>query len=248
MHEMPLKTLYSNTQTLMESTLCAGKAAFAHSPTQGNTTENNWINWMRKYLPKRYCVDNAFIIDSENHLSDQIDLVIYDQQYSHLVFEMNGNKYITAESVYAVFEIKPELNKTYMDYAVQKVKSARVLKRTSAPIVSANGPAAPKPLHKIVSGILTFDSSWADPFLLHIKPYMLYSQPTETMDLICCVQRGAFATQASPAGPMEIVYSEKGNSLVFFFLELLKKLQAIGTVPAIEFDAYEQEITRMTFS
>ena len=106
MNEMSLKTLYSNTQNLMTSTLLAGRTSFAHAPTQGSTNENNWINWMRQYLPKRYCVDNAFIIDSENHLSDQMDLVIYDQQYSHLVFEMNGNKYITAESVYAVFEIK----------------------------------------------------------------------------------------------------------------------------------------------
>ena len=247
MNEMSLKTLYSNTQNLMTSTLLAGRTSFAHAPTQGSTNENNWINWMRQYLPKRYCVDNAFIIDSENHLSDQMDLVIYDQQYSHLVFEMNGNKYITAESVYAVFEIKPQLNKENMNYAVNKVRSARELKRTSAPIVSANGPAAPKEPHQIIAGILTIDSDWVDPFLSHIKPYMLHKQPMETIDLICCVQRGSFATQQSSAGPAEIIYSQKGDSLVFFFLELLKKLQVIGTVPAIEFDAYEKEITRMTF-
>ena len=184
MKEKSLKELYTSTQIIMESDLRVSRVAYDHAPTKGGVTENNWIEWMRMYLPKRYCVDRAFVIDSDNHVSDQIDLVIYDQQYSHLVFEMSGEKYVTAESVYAIFEIKQDLNKEHMDYAVNKFKSVRDLKRTSVRIVSANGPALPKIPQNIISGILTLDSKWASPILKHVSPYML-KPDNEAVDLVC---------------------------------------------------------------
>ena len=72
MKEKSLKKLYTSTQAVMEANLQASKVAYDHAPTKGEVTENNWIEWMRIYLPKRYCVDRAFVIDSENHVSDQI--------------------------------------------------------------------------------------------------------------------------------------------------------------------------------
>lgn len=62
-------------------------------------------------------VDKATIIDSAGNQSEQIDLVIYDAQYSYLVFTQGNRKLIPAESVYAVFEVKQELNKAYIEYA-----------------------------------------------------------------------------------------------------------------------------------
>ena len=243
MKEKSLKELYSSTQAVMEANLRVGRVAYDHATTTGTVTENNWIEWMRMYLPKRYCVDRAHVIDSDNHVSDQIDLVIYDQQYSHLVFEMNGEKYVTAESVYAIFEIKQDLDKEHMDYAVNKFKSVRELKRTSAPIVSANGPAYPKKLHNIVSGILTLDSAWVSPVLKHVSPYMLNKPDDEVVDLICCVEEGSFANYGVKSEYREVLYTGKENSLIFFLLELLKKLQLVGTVPAIEIQAYEKHIS-----
>lgn len=247
MKEKRLTDLYISTQSVMEAKLQASRLSFDHAPTKGEVTESNWIEWMRAYLPKRYCIDRAFVIDSNNHVSDQMDLVIYDQQYSHLVFVMEGEKFVTAESVYAVFEIKQDLDKTNMDYAVNKFKSVRELKRTSVPIVSANGTALPKPLHNIVSGILTVDSTWVDPILKHVTPYMLNKPENEIIDLTCCVKKGSFANDYNAkTGYIEVLYTEKENSLVFFLLELLRKLQTIGTVPAIDITAYEQHISCKT--
>lgn len=243
MKEKSLKELYTSTQEVMESRLRVGRVAYDHATTKGTVTENNWIEWMRTYLPKRYCVDRAFVIDSDNHVSDQIDLVIYDQQYSHLVFEMNGEKHVAAESVYAVFEIKQDLDKEHMDYAVNKFKSVRNLKRTSAPIISANGRALPKIPENIISGVLTLDSKWASPILKHISPYMLNNPNNEVVDLVCCVEEGSFANYDAKSGYREILYTGKENSLIFFLLELLKKLQLVGTVPAIEIQAYEKHIS-----
>lgn len=245
MKEKSLSELYSCTQEKMKADLQSSRRAFDHNPTKGEATEVNWIDWMRQYLPKRYCVDKAFVIDCDNHVSDQIDLVIYDQQYSHPVFVMGDNKYVTAESVYAVFEIKQIIDKAYMEYAGEKIKSVRELKRTSVSIVSANGQAAPKPLHRIVSGILSLDSSWAEPITDNVVKYMKERSVEERIDLVCCMEKGSFSAFYNPdETTISITRSQNNESLVFFFLELLKKLQAIGTVPAIDISEYEKAISR----
>ena len=245
MNKKHLTELYSSMQEQMIADLHSSRRAFDHSSTKGEATETNWIEWMRRYLPKRYCVDKAFVIDSDNNVSQQIDLVIYDQQYSHPVFIMGDNKYVTAESVYAVFEIKQTLNKAHMEYAGEKIKSVRELNRTTVSIVSANGQAVPKPLHRIVSGFLALDSDWVEPIQKNVVAKMLGCHDQEKVDLICCMEKGSFSATYNQRGKItNIVCSKKEESLVFFFLELLKKLQSIGTVPAIDIQKYENAITQ----
>ena len=94
---------------------------------------------MRKYLPRRYCVDKAIIVDCNGNTSDQIDIVIYDGQYSYFVFKHEQVIYVPAESVYAVIEVKQELNKANLNYAGEKAASVRKLSRTSAEIPFAGG-------------------------------------------------------------------------------------------------------------
>lgn len=247
MKEKDLAELYMCLQAEMKTKLRTSRTAYDHSTTKGDSTETDWIGWLREYLPKRYCVDKAIVIDSENHVSDQIDIVIYDQQYSHPVFSYNGSKYVTAESVYAVFEVKQTLNKEYMKYAGEKIGSVRALKRTSTSINSANGVAAPKPLHKIVSGILTLESEWKDPILKNVVDNMTERFDLEQIDLVCSLEHGSFVAIYDPDDCnkiVDVIYSNKDESLLFLFLELLKKLQPIGTVPAIDINEYEKAITK----
>ena len=132
-----------------------------------------------------------------------------------------------------------------MEYAGGKIKSVRELKRTSTSIVSANGQAEPKPLHRIVSGVLTLDSSWADPITENVIKYMQERPSSEKIDLVCCMEKGSFSATYNADGSIASITRSKNNeSLIFFFLELLKKLQAIGTVPAIKISEYEKAITQ----
>ncbi|MDD7458107.1 MAG: hypothetical protein PUK83_06760, partial [Clostridia bacterium] len=103
-----IKTLFKGMQEQMITKLNA-QEFISHPGTKGDVTENNWLSWMKEFLPKRYEADKAFVIDSDGHVSDQIDIVIYDKQYSPIVFKQNGALYVTSESVYAVFEVKQEL-------------------------------------------------------------------------------------------------------------------------------------------
>lgn len=81
----------------------------------------------------------AFVVDSEGHFSEQIDIVVYDRQYSPFIFTFNDQLFIPAESVYAVFEAKQELSADIIRYAQNKATSVRRLKRTSLPIPHAGG-------------------------------------------------------------------------------------------------------------
>ena len=168
MPEINLSDLYQSMQAEMLQALYSGATGFVHPGTKGDDTEANWINWFREYLPSRYNVDKAIVIDSTGKCSDQIDLVIYDAQYSYLVFNHHGSKLIPAESVYAVFEVKQNLNKAHMEYAQMKAESVRSLVRSSAPIQHAGGQYPPKPLHEILAGILTTRSDWSDPIVRNV--------------------------------------------------------------------------------
>ena len=48
--------------------------------------------------------------------SDQIDVVVFDRQYSLFIFLHQGQTVIPAESVYAVFEAKHTLNAELVRY------------------------------------------------------------------------------------------------------------------------------------
>ena len=148
-----LANLFEKQQQKMEIDLETSSCMF-HSLDNGDNSENTWIKFFQKYLPKRYKAAKATVIDSEGASSDQLDIVIFDQQYSYLVSQSDGITYIPAESVYAAFEVKPEINNKYMEYAANKAKSLRSLKRTSTNIPTANGLLEPKPLHEIIFGIL----------------------------------------------------------------------------------------------
>lgn len=248
MPTISLSELYSEMQKEMLQSLQTGASAFTHPGTKGDTTETNWIDWLRTYLPARYKVDKAIIIDSKGKQSDAIDLVIYDAQYSYMVFQHNGEKLIPAESVYAVFEVKQVLNKEYIEYAGRKAQSVRTLFRTSASIPHAGGQYAPKPLHDIIAGLLTTWSPWTPPIIDNTAKYMFSLDADKQLDLVCSVANNTFiwernASADNPTGPPSIRYCEKDDSLVFLFLNLLQRLQAIGTVPAIDYNAYAQHIS-----
>ena len=232
-----LKTIFLSLQKQMIEKLSSGREIIFHPTAKGDVSELNWIKWLHLYLPKRYAVNKAFVIDSNNHFSQQLDLVIYDRQYSPFVFNQDGAIYVPAESVYAVFEVKQEINKDYMIYAGNKIKSVRKLKRTSAPIIHAGGKILnPKQPFRIIGGILTLTSGWVDAFgdnfINVLKEYEEISQ----LDIGCVLEKGSFIVDYHDG--FSVNKSTKEETLIYFFLNLLIKLQNLGTVPAMDINLY----------
>lgn len=238
MMTIDIKNLFYSLQQQMQQKLATNRAFITHPGSKGDTLETNWINLLCDYLPQRYSVDSAFIIDYQNNISDQIDVVIYDRQYSPFVFNQDGVKYIPAESVYAIFEVKQDISKDHIIYAGKKAESVRKLQRTSAPIPHAGGFYEPKALNKIIAGILTVGSVWTpglgEPFKAHITAL----DGDQKLDIGCSLDTGSFKFDDKN----QLVTSTTEESLIFFFLNLLIELQKLGTIPAMDILKYAESL------
>lgn len=250
MRKINLSELYVSMQKEMLHKLATGTTAIIHPGTKGDNTESNWLSWFQEYLPNRYKVAKGIVIDSTGRESEQIDLIIYDAQYSYLVFHQENTLLIPAESVYAVFEIKQELNKEVIEYAGEKAKSVRELVRTSAPIIHAGGKNPPKALHEILAGVLTTRCVWKEPIANMTVKYIKELEREEHLDFVCSVsdntfviENNIFINEYDATSAPKIHYCREQESLMYLLLNLLRRLSYIGTVPAIDYNKYAEKIS-----
>lgn len=235
---VPLTKYFGLLQDEMLTSLRKSNIGNDHPGTKGDCSELKWIDWLKAYLPKRYSVDKAQVIDYRGNKSEQIDIVIFDSQYTPFIFKDGNAKYIPAESVYAIFEVKQNLNKEHLDYASKKAKSVRELTRTSAQIYHMEGIAEPKPLHNIIAGILTLSSDWVEDSKC-LEENISKLSDIGFLNIGCAMQDYAFYVDDKG----QIKRSSKEESLMYFFLKLMIELQRIGTVPAIDIYKYASCLT-----
>ena len=256
-----LRNLFHGLQEQMLASLNVNRMFIEHPGSKGDATEQHWIEFLRAYLPERYKVDKAIVIDSTGNVSEQMDVVIYDAIYTPFIFKQDGFMYIPAESVYAVFEVKQDV-KGYIEYAAKKVESVRKLKRTSISMVASGITTPARPLTKIIGGILTTTSSYKenDTVIKQLEDL----KGLQTLDLGCLCDAGSFYVDYKETVPKdinpitdnckyieqvyesrevkEIEFSNKEVSLFTFFLQLVSYLKSIGTVAAIDINAYLKAI------
>lgn len=232
MSDWSLTRLLSDLHQDIEHRLASARTTLGHSVAKGNASERVWLELLEKYLPQRYQARGAFVVDSDGKFSEQIDVVIFDRQYSPFIFNFEGQFVIPAESVYAVFEAKQAINAAQVEYAQQKVASVRALHRTSLPIPHAGGVFPPKPLPHIIGGLLTFESDWNPPLGEALRSALL--SPACRLDLGCVAAHGTFS--CDPEGGFAI--DPGGKPATAFLLELIARLQASATVPMIDVRAY----------
>jgi len=241
-NKVDLQQLFSHLQEEMCAILNTNRKTVLHSSSKGDATELCWVEMLNNYLPKRYKAQKAFVIDSKGDISEQMDIVIFDRQYSPFLFNHLGVCYVPAESVYAVFESKQDLNKYNIEYAGKKAESVRKLFRTSAAIPHAGGKFPPREPQPIISGILSLGSEWnpaiGDSFEEAVKNLNF----EQRLDLGCCLEGGAFECVYTEKQFNTLDIKEQKNALIFFFLRLLEKLQSLATVPAIEISEYAKSI------
>src|SRR6266849_7397229 len=111
----------------IQQRLAIARKAIAHPGSKGDASELVWLDMLQKYLPKRYSAVKAHVVDSDGNFSDQIDVVIFDRQYSPFVFNFQEQLVVPSESVYAVFEANQTENVGLVTYAQEKAASVRRL-------------------------------------------------------------------------------------------------------------------------
>ena len=235
MPKIDIKELFSNMQNQMYQTLEMHRQITDHPVEKGNAIEENWLKWLNTYLPKRYRSDTGFVVDSKGNKSEQIDIIVYDQQYSPFVFNQNKVIYVPAESVYAIFELKTKIGSGEIEYAGKKAASVRTLERTSTSIIHAGGKYLPKELHRIISGILGVESDWTSNLGDAFEKNIFMLEGEAQIDMGCILGEGSFLVNHDNK---KIEKCESKDSLIFFFLSFIRDLQKIGTVPALDINEY----------
>jgi hypothetical protein len=235
-----LQAAFATEQECLISSL-KSSSRISHAGDRGEVNEQHFIGFLRKYLPNRYTVEKAIIIDSRGAVSRSIDVVVFDRQYTPTLLDNDKHRYVPAEAVYAVFECKPKVDKGYLEYAGDMAQSVRRLHRTSVEIHTASGKIAAKPHFNIIAGILALDVDWAEGFGSQaFRDAHAALTGDRVVDCGFAAQGESFdvfeGTGAYMFGPRE-------NALAFFVFRLLYKLQSMATVPAVDWMAYANRLS-----
>lgn len=237
MTDWSLTTLLEGLHDDIHQRLETARKALAHPVSKGDASEKIWLELFQTYLPKRYQAEKAFVVDSNGVFSQQMDVVIFDRQYSPFIFTYEDQIIIPAESVYAVFEAKQTINSDLVKYAQDKVESVRKLHRTSLPIPHAGGTYPPKPPIQILGGILTFESEWSPGIGEALNTAL--TKNDGCLNLGCIASHGYFNYEADQR---KYEYITGNKPATTFLFKLISQLQFSGTVPMIDVIAYSKWI------
>ncbi len=229
-----LRNAFSAEQKVLAAQLELSTTSITHDGVMGEVNEQHFIHFLRRYLPTRYEVDTAIVIDSNGATSDQIDIVIFDRQYTPTLIDQQAHRFIPAEAVYCVLEVKPTIKKQYVDYAGDKAQSVRLLERTSVPIRHAGGEYPAKPLFPIIAGIVATNVEWVDGLAGKSFAESL-SGLAGNRSLDCGI---ALSDRSFDIYDGTLNLSKPEGSLAYFLFRLLQRLQSLGTVPAIDWNRY----------
>lgn len=122
-----------------------------------------------------------------------------------------GEKFITAESVYAVFESKPSINKDTFEYANKKINSVVKLERTRRKVINAGKECKPRELTKIIGRILAVDSIDLKTIEEHLENY-------DKIDVGCAIKKHFFLVNRDGNGISLSSATDKEIVLAFFYM------------------------------
>lgn len=105
--------------------------ASAHGGITGSGREMMWMKFFRNIIPLKYSLaQGVIIIDSHNNRSREVDIAVYDEQYTPYVFQHNTLKFIPIEAVVIAIECKSDKWKD--DGLIKWAESIRELKATAS--------------------------------------------------------------------------------------------------------------------
>jgi len=242
-----VKELMLAKQDEMAAALTANRRIMPHEGEKGAAAELRWREMLTDYLPKRYSVRSGFVIDHCGGVSEQIDVIVHDAQYSPFLFQAGTSCFVPAESIYAVFDAKQDISRRTLEATGKKIASVRRLRRTSGGIyTNAGGPyPGKKPESQpILGGILSVVSSWTDPFGDSFREALVALPNGHHLDLGVAVSDGAFETRGT--GSDEMIVYDRDTALVGFFMAFMRKLQPLATALAMDLDVWSETLRERT--
>jgi hypothetical protein len=105
------------------------RSTMPHAGLKGEEVEGILRTFLDRHLPQRFRAGSGLIIDSENNLSKQMDIIVYDALSSPLYRFSERAQIIPADSVASAIQVKTALNKRELEDAYENIASSKRLKK-----------------------------------------------------------------------------------------------------------------------
>jgi hypothetical protein len=229
-----------------------------HAGERGSEAEEILKEFLRKRLPRRFDVASGIVIGSDNQISRQTDVIIYDAMNSPVYRTGPRLQILPRDNVACVIEVKSKLNKDELKDAAAKIAGIKALKAT--PICGADQPVTFSEIitTHVLGCVFAFDSYtsmetlaenlkeinserdaslWIDVVVVLDKGSTGYSlQPIFQQDSIGWLGGSLDANFMIPPLYVHLVQSEEGErALHHFFMQLMTHLAFFRKISGIDF-------------
>lgn len=100
-----------------------------HPPSAGDNREEIVEKFLNQHLPKRFGISTGFVFSHDGERSKQADLLVVDNQNNAPLYPDDRNQLWPVEAVYALIEVKTQLNRRDLEDAVAKGQRFKSLPR-----------------------------------------------------------------------------------------------------------------------
>jgi len=129
-----------------------------HYGEAGEEVEKILISFLNDYLPKRFRAGSGFILDSNNQLSHQCDVIVYDQLLSPVYRASENALILPNHHVAAVIEVKSKLTKPQLQDALDKIKLAKSLNKPEPTDFDLPSTGSPIKTYRTLGIVFAFDA------------------------------------------------------------------------------------------
>jgi hypothetical protein len=232
-----------------------------HAAERGSEAEETLKQFLREKLPRRFDVASGIVIGSDNQISRQTDVIIYDAMNSPVYRAGSRLQILPRDNVACVIEVKSKLNKDELKDAASKIADVKTIKAT--PICGADQPVTFSAIitTNVLGCVFAFDSYtsmetlaenlkeinsaqdsslWVDLVVVLDKGYTGYAlQPIFQQDFIGWLGGSLDDDFMIPPLYVHLVQSEMGErALNHFFVRLMTHLAFFRKISGVDLMNY----------
>lgn len=110
MHTSIIQNIKENYQSLEQSIVRQLSIKVDnHHLTAGYNREKIWLDLFRQIIPMKFAIrQGVFLIDSQGRVSKEVDIAVFDEQYTPYIFNYGNIHFIPIEAVAVVIQCKSE--------------------------------------------------------------------------------------------------------------------------------------------
>jgi len=210
-----------------------------HGVTKGTAREETVKNFLKQHLPAFLGVGSGEIVSVDNQVSKQMDVVIYDAGKCPMIYRQSDVQVFPNEGVYAVIEVKSNLDSEELEKSIDTIASAKRLPKVAyydEALEIGVGPLYGRtwPYFPTLGAIFAFDSINLQDVgkgldrISQEKDLQLHEQ----IDLICVLNKGLvfnFIPEENkvlcrPDTSAQRVVAEAEETLLQFYILLMQEL------------------------